>query len=449
MGVPWPERQGEIPVPTPPAGRIGRHLSIRLSTLLLAALSIGCAADRAAGPAPVAAVPTPAEAPTCRVPGDQPMLTLTDTVLPSSEVVVAAVGDVLLHDAVQEEAARAPTGHFGLWSDLAALLGGADITYANLEGPLADGVTAQGRLVDHPVGVYDGAVYSGYPMFNYPSTVAAALARAGVDVVSTANNHSLDRYGIGVDRTLAALAAAGVRATGTRHSAGPAAPWHAITEARGYRIAWLACTYGTNGIPDPAGQVLMCYDDRQEVLDTIRRLATDPAIDAVIATPHWGAEYSHDPLDRQRDLARQMLDAGAAAVIGSHPHVVQPLERVTTADGRLGLVAYSLGNFVSNQRSLARRTSIVLLVSLAEGSDGRLHAAAARWVPIGVDFATAGDGRSIRVRPLRTPGAGTDPAHDLLTSVLGPSGQVAATAPLRALGTCDAVSAVSEAATPG
>ena len=354
------------------------------------------------------------------------MLTLANPVLTSTAVMVAAVGDVLLHDAVQAAVADRPSGHFGLWSDMADLLRGADIAYANLEGPLADGVTPDGSLVDHPVGRYDGVVYSGYPLFNYPSTVAAALARAGIRVVSTANNHALDRSGIGIDRTLAALAAAGIEATGTRPRRGPARPWHAVTEARGYRIAWLACTYGTNGLADPAAQVLMCYDDRRTVLDTVAGLAADPTIDAVILAPHWGAEYSHDPLTRQRDLAREALEAGAVAVIGNHPHVVQPLEIRTTADGRQGVIAYSLGNFVSNQRSLPCRAAILLRLGLAAGPDGRLHAATVGWVPIQVVFAPAPDGRTVRVTPLRATGddGSTTAVRRHLLSVLGDGGLI-------------------------
>ena len=361
------------------------------------------------------------------------MLTLDNPVAPSTALVVAAVGDVLLHDAVQREASRSPFGHDGLWSDVADLLRAADIAYANLEGPLADGVTADGRLVDHPVGRYDGVVYSGYPRFNYPSTVAGALARAGVGVVSTANNHALDRDGIGVERTLAALAAAGLQATGTRPRGSPRPPWHTVSETRGYRIAWLSCTYGVNGIADPASQVLMCYDDRQAVLDGIARLAADPAIHAVILAPHWGVEYSHAPLARQRRLAEEAVDAGATAVIGSHPHVVQPIEIRTAADGRQVPIAYSLGNFVSNQRPLPCRASIILLISLAEGPDGRLHAAAFRWVPIRVDFRPARDGRSVRVRHLEGSGAEAAAVRRHLVSILGDRAMAAPTDALRAL----------------
>ena len=361
------------------------------------------------------------------------MLTLDHPVRPSTALVIAAVGDVLLHDAVQREAAQSPFGHDGLWSDVADLLRAADIAYANLEGPLADGVTADGRLVDHAVGRYDGVVYSGYPRFNYPSTVAGALARAGIGVVSTANNHALDRDGIGVERTLAALTAAGLQATGTRPRGPPRPPWHTVCAARGYRVAWLSCTYGVNGIADPAGQVLMCYDDRQAVLDTIARLAADPAIDAVILAPHWGVEYSHAPLARQRGLAHEALDAGAAAVIGSHPHVVQPIEIRTTVDGRRAPIAYSLGNFVSNQRPLPCRASIILLINLAEGPDGRLHAAAIRWVPIGVDFRPTSDGRSVRVRPLDGSSADATAMGAHLVSILGDRAMAASTRALRAL----------------
>ena len=338
------------------------------------------------------------------------MLVLSNPVIAATQIVVAAVGDVLLHEVVQRHVAASPHGFDGLWSEVAGPLRQADLCYANLEGPAADGVGSDGAQIDRAVSGYDGYVYSGYPLFNYPSAVAAALARAGVGVVSTANNHALDRFAEGIERTLAALSAAGLRPTGTRSQRRPRAPWHAVTEIRGYRLAWLAATYGTNGIEDRRRQVLMCHDQRAEILDLIAGLAADPDLDAVIFLPHWGQEYSHHPLQRQRLLARDAIDAGAAAVIGNHPHVVQPLETWADPAGRQGLIAYSLGNFVSNQRSLPCRSSAVLLLSLAEGHDGRLHASAVRWLPIAVDFSS----QSIRVRPAE----GSDSAN-LVAGILG------------------------------
>ena len=295
-------------------------------------------------------------------------------------VTIAAVGDVLMHAFLQEDAATQPQGFATQLAPTAPYLRMADITVANLEGPAARGVLPGGGERDLPPEVfYDGAVYSGFPTFNFNPSIVPALAGAGVDVLQTANNHAMDRGPLGVDRTLEAISAAGLAHTGTR-ARGDEGPWHTVVAAGGYRIAFLACSYSTNGQPDPAGQVLLCYGDEAEVLDTIRSLTADPAIDATILLPHWGSEDAETPDANQRRLARAALEAGAAAVIGTHPHVLQPIEVLTASDGRQGVVAYSLGNFISSQWRLNQLTSVVLYLDLLPGPHG-LEAAPPAWLP--------------------------------------------------------------------
>lgn len=315
------------------------------------------------------------------VPAATGPLRFADACRPGTKVTIAAVGDVLLHAGLQRQAYSSPEGFSSLWKGVAPLFARADLAYANLEGPCADGHTASGTARD-PGRVFDGAVYSSYPQFNYHPSLIGALKDAGFDVLSTANNHSLDRRGRGADRTIENLVSAGMPFTGTRSSADLEAPWHAMTEASGVKIAWLACTYSTNGIPDPKKQVLDCYKDRQTVLSTIAALKDDPGVDAVVVTPHWGVEYAHSPSAPEKKLARDMLDAGATAVIGGHPHVVQPWEKHTTADGREGFILYSLGNFVSGQNGLARRSALVLYLGLTKGADGKVTVNGVRHAPI-------------------------------------------------------------------
>src|SRR5690606_33385277 len=123
-------------------------------------------------------------------------------------------------------------------------------------------------------------------------------------------------------------------------------------------------TKNTNRVPDDFNQVLRCGDG-STVEQTIAQLRAtgryakrEPKVDAVIVTPHWGKEYTHEVGDKERELARKWIEAGALAVIGSHPHVVQPWERIVAEDGREGLVLYSLGNFASHQPELPRRSSL-------------------------------------------------------------------------------------------
>lgn len=302
---------------------------------------------------------------------------------PGDRVTIGAVGDVLLHGPLQKQAiAKASTTRFrSLWSPVEDLLGQADVTYANHEGPSAHGTNASGRDVHDPGFVFDNIVYGSYPQFNYHAYLETDLKASGIDVVSTANNHALDRRALGADRTIEALVAAGMPYTGTRSRADMTAPWYTVTEARGFKIAWLACTFSTNGIPDSASQVLGCWEDETAIKDTIRELRATPGIDAVIVTPHWGVEYTANPTRDQRDLAHRFLDAGATLILGSHPHVLEPWEKYTTTDGREGFVIYSLGNFVSNQSQLARRSTLMLYIGLTRTADG-VAINGVRYVPM-------------------------------------------------------------------
>ncbi len=299
-----------------------------------------------------------------------------------TKITIAAVGDVLLHGSLQSQAYSADDGIRGLWKHVEPYLAQADLTYANLEGPCADGFSTSGATRD-PGLRYDDNVYSGYPQFNYHPSLIGALKGSGVDVVSTANNHALDRRWRGADRTIENLNAGGLKYTGTRPSSEASAPWYTIVESKGVRVAFIACTFSTNGIPDSKSQVLHCYEDRTELLANIQALATNrAAVDAVIVTPHWGVEYNHTPESQEKRLAHAMIDAGAVAVFGNHPHVVQPWENYTTEDGREGFILYSLGNFVSGQTTLAKRSSIVLYLGLTKGADGTVTVNGARHLPL-------------------------------------------------------------------
>jgi poly-gamma-glutamate capsule biosynthesis protein CapA/YwtB (metallophosphatase superfamily) len=346
--------------------------------------------------------------------GPPPMIRFSRPFSAGKVVTVAAVGDVLLHDRLQKLAAARADGFADLWADVKDLLQAADVTYANLEGPAARDVAPNGRAVKTPVKKrYDAYVYRGYPTFNYNPRLAKDLKAAGFDVVSTANNHALDRHALGVDRTIEALEAAGLKYTGTRHRKRPETPWYAVTKVESaagtYNIAWLACTYGTNDIRDTAGQVLLCYKQRKIVLETIRDLASRDDIQGVILTPHWGIEYRHWPTKKQRALAHDALEAGATAVIGSHPHVMQPWERYVTSDGREGLVIYSLGNFVSNQLGVPRRSSVIALVGLAPDPDhaGKLGVVTARFIPISMTLKAGAAGVRIAAQAVERSGLGT------------------------------------------
>jgi hypothetical protein len=105
-------------------------------------------------------------------------------------------------------------------------------------------------------------------------------------------------------------------------------------------------------------------------------------VDAVIVTPHWGLEYQATPRDEEMDLAHDFLDAGAIAVLGIHPHVLQPWAHYRTADGRDTFVIYSLGNFVSGQKHIPRKSTLMLQLGLRRTADGDVRIQGARYVPL-------------------------------------------------------------------
>ncbi len=295
---------------------------------------------------------------------------------------LALVGDVLLHRALQWRGyAR---GFSTIWGAAAPLFHGADMAIANFEGPVAPGIAQNGRQVADPGPVLDERVYSGYPRFNYHPVAARELAEAGIDLVTTANNHALDRGVAGVAATMDTLDAIGLPFTGTIRAGAPR------DFARRFRtrlgvLAFIGCSYDTNGIRDPHRQVLLCFRDRDELLALVRAEVSRPGVAGVVVLPHWGQEYSHSPDARQRALARDLVAAGALMVVGAHPHVVQPIEAIEGPRGR-ALVAYSTGNFVAAQVSLPRATGIALWADLCRAPQGGVVVAGAGVVPTQMMF---------------------------------------------------------------
>lgn len=305
---------------------------------------------------------------------------------PGDRTTVAAVGDILVHKRIQVQSLKHKDHFKSLWSDVIDLVNKADVSYANLEGPTAPGVKVGGRAVKDPGMKFDDVVYTSYPRFNYHPQLVKDIKSSGFDVVSTANNHSLDRGALGVDRTIEELKKVKLPFTGTRLSTHKKKDvpnqWHTITKQNGFTLAWVACTFSTNGLPDYKKQVLFCYEDRKAFLGLITKLSKDKSIDAVIATPHWGWEYTQRLRNQQVRLARDTIEAGAHAVIASHPHVLQKWEIHKTKDNREGFILYSLGNFVSGMDELEERATIMLYLGLTRRKDGSVVVNGVRYVPL-------------------------------------------------------------------
>ena len=220
---------------------------------------------------------------------------------------------------------------------------------------------------------FGGTPYRGYPMFSSPSSLGSALKEAGFDVLTTANNHSCDRGRYGVVNTIDVLDSLGIRTTGsyrTRAERSQRTPL--IIDVRGIKLAVLAYTYGTNGLPIPQ-PALVDTIDLEQISDDLRR-ADSLGADYKIVQIHWGNEYEKHPNKRQRELAAVLARQGVGAVIGSHPHVVQDSEWIEEEGAKMkSFVIYSLGNFISNQTSPAatRGGMLLSLELIRERSTGR------------------------------------------------------------------------------
>jgi Bacterial capsule synthesis protein PGA_cap len=320
--------------------------------------------------------------------GAEPELVFRDACAIGKRATVAAVGDLLFNRRLQREALTEGRGYRNFWQPVEKILSSADVTYANLEGVVAEGITYDGELVAEPGRRWNNRVY-GAPdnlrSFSYHPSLLDDLKASGVDVLSTANNHALDRGWLGVDRTIDNIAQRGLALTGTRKRHGANGAWSVTTPANGLSVAWLACSYGTNGRPDFHGQVLLCYRDRNWILAEIRRLAALSEVDAVIFTPHWGVENTTFVLLDQIDLAGDVFAAGATAIIGTHPHVLQRWDKLTDGDGREGLVIYSTGDFISDRRHDDRRRGLIAWLELVkEAGEQKARISAAGYVPTSV-----------------------------------------------------------------
>lgn len=220
---------------------------------------------------------------------------------------------------------------------------------------------------------FGGTPYRGYPMFSSPSSLGSALKEAGFDVLTTANNHSCDRGRYGVVNTIDVLDSLGIRTTGSyRTKAERSQRTPLIIDVRGIKLAVLAYTYGTNGLPIPQ-PALVDTIDLEQISDDLRR-ADSLGADYKIVQIHWGNEYEKHPSKRQRDLAAVLARQGVGAVIGSHPHVVQDSEWIEEEGAKMKtFVIYSLGNFISNQTSPAatRGGMLLSLELIRERSTGR------------------------------------------------------------------------------
>ncbi len=295
-----------------------------------------------------------------------------DTVRAQQEKTVielAMVGDIMVHADQLASAYDSKSRIYsfqGFFEDVREYLSSADLTLGNLETIVA------GREKG----------YSGYPQFNTPREILTALREAGFDVLTTANNHSMDRRQTGVLKTIEHLDQEGLQHTGTFSSPEERAR-PLIIEVRGFKVAILAYTYGTNGIPVPEGKsYLVNLLDLEQIRGDIGR-AREWGADIVLVSLHFGVEYRRSPGEQEKQLVEEVFRAGADIVAGSHPHVLQPMVRRDLLNDAEGLfVAYSLGNFISGQRGRYKDSGAIVRLKLEKDmTTGKVKLLEAACIP--------------------------------------------------------------------
>ena len=272
-----------------------------------------------------------------------------------SSVTLLAVGDNLIHAEVIDSG-RKENGNLNydhLYANIKEEISEADIAIINQETILGG----------------DDFEYTGYPAFNSPTEIGDAIVEAGFDVVLHATNHTLDKGLKGVLNTFEywkqypQITILGINESSEQREE------IRIIEKNGIRIAMLNYTYGLNGYRIPKDMpYLVNLLDRKQMEADIKK--AEELADFTIVFPHWGTEYVYEPTKEQKDLCQFFYKNGVDLVIGTHPHVLEPLEWIMDEEDKKMLVYYSLGNFMSYQKEAPRMLGGMAKVTISKDHSG-------------------------------------------------------------------------------
>lgn len=290
------------------------------------------------------------------VKGDSTLSVLNGGEKGDSTLTILFAGDIMGHDMQIASARNDSTGIYSydsVFKYIRPVIEDADFAVGNLEVTLG------------------GAPYKGYPAFSSPDALAVACKNAGFDALMTANNHSADRGPKGIARTLRVLDSLDIPHTGTwtgpetRDTLTPL-----ILKAKGISVAMLNYTYGTNGIVVPPPRVVSYIDTVRITSDIIA--SKEKGADLVVVFIHWGNEYDSLPSPLQELTAKAIFNGGADIIIGSHPHVLQPMHATADSSGLSDPVVWSMGNFISNQRKRRSDGGAMVRIELKKVGDKTL-----------------------------------------------------------------------------
>ncbi|UFJ42657.1 CapA family protein [Brevibacillus humidisoli] len=316
----------------------------------------------------------------------------------TTRVKIAAVGDILMW---RRQIASARVGNSNRYSfdnmfgAVAPYLRSADLTIGNLETTLSGRESQYERR--NPK--------TGWPMFNCPDELAAALKRVGFNVLTTANNHCMDRGVRGLVRTLHVLDRHHLPHTGTFRNR-QAAQTPLIKIVKGIKFGILAYTYGTNRIPVPQSKPwLVNRIQKPKILRDLKALR--PKVDVIIVALHFGQEFKRYPNASQRSLVKTMFQQGADIILGAHPHVLQPMAFQHTSGTGPGLkkkfVIYSLGNFISDRmlNNIHADSGVILNINIQKNDQGEVSITHVNYIPTWVHQRVVKGKPRFRVLPIR------------------------------------------------
>lgn len=379
---------------------MGLKASSVCALFLCAVFLSGCAAPVFA---PAAALPLATAAPAAAAspspsPTSSASLALTQAPTPSPspaprEATLGFVGDILIMQS-QIKTAKTASGYdfTRSFAPMRALFEGVDLLCGNFEGAFAGeeaGYSMPRATEEPPSEANPTPTRPPFQTFNSPDELAYNLKAAGFDVLTTANNHCLDRGYAGLCRTIETIRAAGLLQTGT-FSCEESRLSPLVIDVNGIHVGLVAATGSVNSNDGllkgdaRAFAVARLFDGEERVKSDIAACHVSGA-EFIIVCAHWGDEFESAPNAKQKRAAKKLIEWGADAVIGSHPHVVQPIERIEAERGgeRVeALVVWSLGNFISNMAPSPKDYGLYVKLTLARGEGGEVMLKEASYLPV-------------------------------------------------------------------
>ena len=333
-----------------------------------------------------------------------------DNVIQTGRATILVAGDIMTHMPVVRSGKAGDGYDFSsIFAEVKSYISAADYAVVNLETTLS--------------GTAGGREYTGYPDFNAPDAIATSAAISGFDMMLTGNNRCYDYGTSGMLRTLETVRNAGLDTLGTKATVEEND--YLVKDLNGVKVGMVCYTFAdieadrNTPIIDQVqtdskaaglinvfdyGNLDMFYAEMENHISAMEASGAD----AIVLYIHWGDDFSVKPSNSQKAMAQRLCDLGVDVIVGSHPHVIQPIELLTSTDGaHQTLCAYSLGNFLSNQRAdnIGLTTGhsedgLMLQFTLAEYSNGAVYVESVELIPTWVLIRGSDSNKTYHILPL-------------------------------------------------